>query len=89
MWGWLALIIGIVYGYVTPGHQDKKKLLTQGLIIGLLIAVVFVIISQVANMNPLGMGTHLIANIIGAVIIALLFVGGVWLGDLLEHRMKK
>lgn len=89
MWGWLALLIGIAYGYFTPGQQNKMDLLKKGLLLGIVIAIVLVVLAALLNMNPFGFGTGLIANIIGAIIITLLFVGGVWLGDLLEHRFKK
>lgn len=89
MWGWLALLVGIAYGYFTPGHQDKGALLKKGLLYGIVIAVVLALIAYFLNVSLLGFGRGLIANVIGAIIVVLLFVAGVWLGDVIEHRVKK
>ncbi|HUR69169.1 MAG TPA: hypothetical protein VM370_07970 [Candidatus Thermoplasmatota archaeon] len=89
MWGWLALLIGIAYGFLTPGSQDKMALLKKGLIIGIVIAVVLAILGILFHVNLLGFGSSLVWSILSAIVIVLLFVGGVWLGDLLEGAMKK
>lgn len=86
MIGWLALFGGIAYGYFSPGRQNLKELLKKGLLYGIVIAVVLAILATFLNFSLLGMGRGIIANIVGAVIVVLMFVGGVWLGDWLEHR---
>ena len=89
MWGWLALFVGIAYGYFTPGQQDKGALLKKGLLYGIVVAVVLAIIAWAAGFSLLGFGSGVLGNVIGAIIIVLLFVGGVWMGDFIEHRAKK
>lgn len=86
MWGWLALIVGIAYGYFSPGRQDKMDLFKKGLLYGAIIAVILAVVGLLFRQDVLGMGTGLVANIIAAIIITLLFIGGVWLGDWIEHR---
>ncbi|HWH09090.1 MAG TPA: hypothetical protein VNX21_07805 [Candidatus Thermoplasmatota archaeon] len=89
MWGWLALLVGIAYGYFTPGQQDKGALLKKGLLIGLVVAVVLAALALLLDFSLMGFGAGLVASLIGAVLIVLLFVGGVWLGDLIESKTKK
>lgn len=88
MIGWLALLGGIAYGYLSPGRQDLKDLLKKGLIYGLIVAVVLAVVAILLDFSVLGFGSGMIANIIGAVIVVLIFVAGVWLGDWIEHRKK-
>lgn len=89
MIGWLALIGGIAYGYFSPGRQDLKELLKKGLLYGLIVAVILAVLAFALNFRLLGFGSGVLANIIGAIIVVLLFVGGVWLGDWIEHRKAK
>lgn len=89
MLGWLALFGGIAYGYFSPGRQDLKTLLKKGLIFGLILAVVLAVLGILMNFSILGFGDSFVGNIIGAVVVVLLFVGGVWLGDWLEHRKDR
>lgn len=88
MLGWLALLGGIAYGYFSPGRQDLKTLLKKGLLWGLVIAVVLAVIGMLLDFSIIGFGGGLIGNIVGAVIVVLLFVGGVWIGDWIEHRRE-
>ena len=89
MWGWLALLVGIAYGYFTPGQQDKGALLKKGLLYGIVVAVVLALLAFFLDLSLLGFGTGLVVTVLGAVLIVLLFVGGVWLGDLIESKTKK
>lgn len=86
MIGWLALFGGVAYGYFSPGRQDLKQLLKKGLIYGLIVAIVLAILAIALDFSVLGFGSGILANVIGAIIIVLMFVGGVWVGDWLEHR---
>ena len=88
MIGWLAFFGGIAYGYFSPGRSDLKTMLKKGLIYGLIIAVVLAVIGILLNFSILGFGDSFIANIVGAVVVVLLFVAGVWIGDWLEHRKE-
>lgn len=88
-WGLIVFGVGIVYGWLTPGRQDKMRLMKTGVLIGLALAVVFSILGYVLDANPLGFGTGFLAILLGAVVLTLLFVLGVWVGDLIEGTRRK
>jgi hypothetical protein len=59
------------------------------LIFGIVIALVLAVLGYTIGSNPVYFGSGIFGLILGVVIIALLFVLGVWLGDLLEGRPKR
>jgi hypothetical protein len=89
MWGLLALVIGILYGWLKPGHQDKSQLLVKGLIIGLVVGLVLALLGFAIGSNPVYVGSGVVGIILGVIIITLLFVLGVWLGDLIEGSKSR
>lgn len=88
MIGWLAFFGGIAYGYFSPGRSDLKTLLKRGLLYGLIAALVLALIGYLTGFSILGFGDRLVGNLIGAVVVVLLFVLGVWIGDWIEHRKQ-
>jgi hypothetical protein len=89
MWGLLALVIGLLYGWLKPGHQDKSQIMVKGLVIGLVVGVVLALLGVVVGSNPVYVGSGFLAIVLGIVIITLLFVLGVWLGDLIEGKQPR
>lgn len=89
MWGLLVFVIGIFYGWLSPGRQNKSALFKQGVLIGLVLAIVFALIGFLFNTNPLGLGTGFIWFVVSAIILSLLFVLGVWLGDMIEGAGRR
>jgi len=87
-WGLIVFVIGIAYGWLTPGRQSKRELFKKGLLWGLLVAAVMFLVGLFApRFNPLGLGgMGVFGTIIAAIVLSLLFVLGVWLGDWLEGR---
>lgn len=85
-WGWVVFFVGIAYGYMKKGRQDKTAIFKTGAIWGLIAAVVISVVGYVADVNPLGIGAGTLALFIGFIIWTLLFVLGVFVGDWLEHR---
>jgi hypothetical protein len=86
-WGVIVFLVGILYGFFTPGRQDKGRLLRNGIIIGLVLALVFALLGAFAGANPLGFGgSGFVGIFVSALVLTILFVLGVWLGDLLEGR---
>lgn len=83
MWGIIALILGGVYGFAATGKQDKSSIFVNGLVIGLVVAGVFALIGVLSGAPALGIGSGL-SFLWDAIIITLLFILGVFLGDLLE-----
>lgn len=83
-WGLVTFLIGIAYGWLSPGKEDKSRLFMRGLLWGLGIAIVLALLGFFVGVDPLGLGGNgLIANIIAVVVLTLAFIVGVWLGDLL------
>lgn len=90
-WGLIALGVGFLYGWLTPGQQDKAGILKTGLIWGLILGVIFAVLGFAVGSNPffLGSGSDLLGFVVALVIIVVLFVIGVWVGDLFERKPKR
>ncbi len=86
VYGWLSLLIGAGYGYFKKGKQDKSELFKTGFLWGLIIAVVLAAIGALTGGSALGLGRGFIGIILSVLIILVLFVLGVWLGDLIEEK---
>ena len=86
-WGLVVFLIGIAYGWMSPGKQDKSTLFKKGLLWGLIIAIVVALLGFFFNANPLGLGdSGFFSILISAVVLTLVFIVGVWLGDMIEGR---
>ncbi|HEX7627738.1 MAG TPA: hypothetical protein VF354_02310 [Candidatus Methanoperedens sp.] len=83
----LIIIIGIIYGYMKPGKEDRSALLKKGVVIGIILGAIMVLLGLFG-----GRGILLLGGLVGAVvfieviILAVLFVIGTYIGDMLEHR---
>lgn len=86
MWGLLAILIGFIYGWLKPGTQDKSRLLVNGLVFGIIIGLVLVLLGAAVGSNPLYIGAGFLGIVLSVIIITLLFILGVWLGDLVEGK---
>jgi hypothetical protein len=84
-WGLAVVVLGFAYGALKPGRQGKGRLLLQGLLIGLLLAAILVVLDLFLQVPVLlkvaGIAVALLI-VVSAVVFTLLFVLGVWLGDL-------
>lgn len=92
----LAFIIGLVYGYVKPGKEDRIALLKKGAIYGIILGVVIGLIMFFAGtyfggvgVGLLGFAGGLIGIFISVVILVIIFIVGTFIGDLLETTFKK
>ncbi len=85
----LTIVIGVVYGYLKPGKEDRKALLKKGLLIGIILALIFVGLGALAGGRFL-----LFGGVVGAlafievIILAVLFIIGTFIGDWLEEKSK-
>jgi hypothetical protein len=87
----LILIIGIAFGFLRRGKDDKWELLKQGAIIGIVLGIIFGLISLFLAPGSIALGTGLVGGIsifIGIVILVIIFVVGVFIGDL-EGILRK
>ena len=89
MFGWLALLIGLAYGFFTPGQQDLKVLLKKGIVIGIVVGLILAVLGFIMDFSILGLGGGIVWAVISGIVVALIFVLGVWLGDLIEKAVKK
>ena len=83
----LIIIIGIVYGYLKKGKEDRSTLLKKGVIIGIILGAIMVVLGLIG-----GGGILLLGSLAGAVvfievlILAVLFIIGTYIGDMLERK---
>ena len=85
-----TIVIGALYGYFNPGNEDRKALFKKGLIIGVILALIFV------GLGIIFTGTKLLlySGVVGAVmfieviILAVLFIIVTFIGDWLEEKTK-
>ncbi len=82
----LTIAIGVVYGYLKPGKEDRKALLKKGLLIGIILALIFVGLGALAGGRFLLFGGAL--AFIEVIILAVLFIIGTFIGDWLEEKSK-
>lgn len=87
-WGLLAFVAGLLYGWLSPGRQDKGRMMVTGIVYGVIIAAVLGLLGWLLGSNPLflGAGSSFLGIVVAVVILTVLFVVGVWLGDLAEGR---
>ncbi len=84
----LTLLLGVGYGYINPGKEDRIKLLKKGLLIGLILGIIFGVIGSLFG----GLLFLLVSPILWIIAIgwlAILFVIGTYVGDWLEVKFKK
>jgi amino acid transporter len=81
----LIILIGIIYGYMKPGKEDRSTLLKKGVVIGIILGVIMVVLGLIG-----GRGILLLGSLVGAIvfieviILAILFIIGTYIGDMLE-----
>ena len=92
----LTFVIGLIYGYMKPGKEDRIALLKKGIIYGIIIGVVFGVIGFFAGtyLGSVGGGLVLFAAgaigiFISVVVLVIIFIVGTFIGDLLEAALKK
>ncbi|HVL86693.1 MAG TPA: hypothetical protein VM681_01600 [Candidatus Thermoplasmatota archaeon] len=89
-WGLVVFLFGIVYGYVTPGRQDKVGLFKTALLVGVVLGILFALVGFVVDLSPVGFasGQDVLGFIVSVVVLSLLFVIGAWIGDWLEGAVR-
>ncbi len=85
----LAFIVGILYGYLKPGKEDRMALFKKGILIGVILAIILVGLSAIAGWGFLLLGSVVgIVVFIEVIILAVLFIIGTFIGDWLEEKSK-
>lgn len=89
MWGLLVVLVGLLYGWMTPGRQDKGRLLWNGFLLGIVLGLGVALLGAAIGVPPLPLGAGLVGVVLTLLILTAAFVVGAWLGDLAEglaHR---
>jgi len=85
----LALVIGVVYGYVKPGKTEKMELLKKGAMYGAVLGVVLSVLNLLTSGRILAVPATILFSVIAIVYLTVFFVIGAWIGDFLEVKLKK
>ena len=83
----LIIIIGIIYGYMKPGKEDRSALLKRGVVIGIILGAIMVGLGLLWGGAILLLGS--LAGVylfIEVIILAVLFIIGTYIGDMLERK---
>jgi hypothetical protein len=89
-WGLLTVVVGFAYGALKAGKQDKGRLFRDGLIIGVVLALVLAVIGALTGIPLLAVAGAVgaVGILITAILLSLLFILGVWLGDLVTGAKR-
>lgn len=88
----LNLILGIVFGFLHRGKEDYYLLLKNGVVVGLVLGIIFVLAAQ--HLVPGGMSIDI--GFLGApgifieiFLFLVIFILGAFIGDKLEILVRK
>jgi hypothetical protein len=84
----IALVIGVIYGYISPGKEDKMGLLKKGIMYGIIIAVILAVLNLITGGGLLMSGAGAVATVIAVVYLTIFFIIGAFIGDFLESKLK-
>ncbi len=91
----LTIGVGVIYGYLKSGKEDRVALLKNGLIIGIVLGLVVLVFGMLVDSRILlYSGVGMMIGLVGmfvfimVVILAVLFILGTLIGDWLEEKMK-
>jgi len=92
---WLELlnfIIGIAFGFFHHGKEDFMGILKNGAIIGIVLGIIFVLVSMFLVPGGISIGVGFLGVFgifIEIMIFVLIFIVGAFIGDWLEGVLKK
>ncbi|HUW86279.1 MAG TPA: hypothetical protein VMV55_05315 [Methanoregula sp.] len=92
---WLELlnfIIGIAFGFFHHGKEDFMGILKNGAIIGIVLGIIFVLVSMFLLPGGISIGVGFLGVFgifIKIMIFVLIFIVGAFIGDWLEGVLKK
>ena len=86
----LSFLLGVIYGFINPGKEDRwniiKKSLAIGVVLGLLLGLIVAVL-----LPPVGIifaGFTVIGVILFVLYFTVLFVIGTIVGDILESLIR-
>ncbi len=88
----LNLILGIAFGFVHRGKEDYYALLKNGVVVGLVLGIIFVLAAQyvIHGGMSIDIGSFGAAGFfIGIFLFLIIFILGAFIGDRLERIFRK
>ncbi len=89
----LDLIIGIVFGFIHKGKEDYSGLLRNSAICGLVVGILFVLLSTFLFPESTSSLASMFGGVFGIFVVIIvyiiIFIIGAFIGDLIEGRLKK
>jgi hypothetical protein len=92
---WLELlnfIIGIAFGFFHHGKEDLVGILRNGAIAGIILGIVFVLVSMFLVPGDLSISVGFLGVFgifVEIIIFVIIFIAGAFVGDRLESILKK
>jgi len=90
---WIGFFLGLIYGYMQPGKEDRWGLLKKGILYAIILAIVFGLLGYfLGGSLPSWLfifGTGFVGVFINVVLFAIVFIIGTFIGDFLESKLKK
>ncbi|WP_457591410.1 hypothetical protein [Geoglobus sp.] len=93
-----VFLAGLIYGFVSPGREDRLRLLRNsiivGFVLGLLISIAFLMFTLpfgifVPFLPIFGTFTGAALGVFVALYFGVVFIAGTFVGDLLESLLKR
>lgn len=90
-WGLIVVVLGFAYGALKPGRQRKGALFLRGLMIGIVLAAILLLLGSLTKVPVLQIAgvAGAVGLVLTALVLSLLFVLGVWLGDLVTGARRR
>ncbi len=88
----LNFIIGIAFGFFHHGKEDLLGILRNGAIIGLVLGIIFVLLSALLVPEGISISVGFLGVFgifIQIIIFVIIFIVGAFIGDWLEGILKK
>lgn len=89
-WGLIVLLVGLAYGYFSPGRTQKWDLVKRAVLWAIVVGVVLAVIGWLLGAGALGLGLlglGFVGIVVTIAILAIVFVLGAWIGDWIERRV--
>ncbi len=94
----LVFVVGLIYGLLNPGKEDKLNLIKKSVIIGIVITLLFTVLFFVFTAPAwifvpfipiLGGILGVFAGVLVGLYFGVVFVVGAFIGDLIESAAKR
>lgn len=82
--------IGMIYGFLKTGKENRVSLLKRGLFIGIMLGIVLIILG-ISMGGYMMMGASSIVGVViflEVMIVTVFFIIGTLIGDFLEYKMR-